>query len=107
MGPNPLWFNPLWINKEGFLETVHSTWSSPVSGSSRFVWEQRLKATKYALKSSVKNPINTPFSLRKENVHQLLDLQVEMESKVIFNSDLEKEQVAQRKNLRAFRHEEE
>jgi hypothetical protein len=95
------------VEKKGFLETVHSAWSSPISGSPSFVWEHKLKATKHALKSWVKNPTNTPLSHRQEIVQQLSDLQVEMETKDIFNSDLEKEQVAQSKTFRAFRHEEE
>ena len=39
MGPIPFRFNPLWIEKKGFLETVYSSWSSPTSGSPTFVWE--------------------------------------------------------------------
>jgi hypothetical protein len=59
MGPIPFYFSPLWIYKEGFLEIVHSSWSSLVTGSPRFVWEKRLKETKHALKAWVKKPINT------------------------------------------------
>jgi hypothetical protein len=51
MDPIPFQFNPLWIEKEGFLETVHSAWSSPISRSPSFVWKKKLKATKHALKS--------------------------------------------------------
>jgi len=68
MGPIPFHFIPLWIDKEGFLETVQSTFSSSVTGSPSFVWEQILKEKKHALKSWFKKPINTPFSLRREIV---------------------------------------
>jgi hypothetical protein len=37
LGPIPLCFNPLWIAKEVFLEIIHSSWSSPVTGSPSFV----------------------------------------------------------------------
>jgi hypothetical protein len=107
MGPIPFRFSPLWIEKKAFLETVHSTWSSPISWSPSFVWDQKLKATKHALQAWVKNTMNTPLRNIQETVQQLSDLQVEMEIKDIFNSDLEKEQAAQRKTFCAFRHEEE
>jgi len=71
------------------------------------MWKHKLKETKHALKSWVKNSANTPLSHRLETVQQLSDLQVEMETKDIFNSDLEKEQASQGKTLCAFRHEEE
>jgi hypothetical protein len=102
MGPIPFRFNPLWIEKKGFLETVHSAWSSPTSGSPSFVWEKKLKATKHALKTWVKKPMNTPLRHRQETVQQLSDLQDEMETKDIFNSDLEKEQATQRKTFMCF-----
>jgi hypothetical protein len=70
------------------------------------VWEHKLKATKHALKTWLKKPIITPISLRQEAVHQLSDLQVEMDSKAIFKTYLEKEQDAQNKTLRAYHHEE-
>jgi hypothetical protein len=107
MGPIPFRFSPLWIEKKGFLETVHSAWSSSITGSPSFVWEKKLKATKYALKAWVKKPMNTPLIHIHETVQQLSDLQVEMEIKYFFNSDLEKEQGAQRKTFCAFRLEEE
>jgi hypothetical protein len=106
-GPIPFRFIPLWIEKNGFIEKVHLAWSSPTSGSPRFVWEKKLKATKQALKTWVKNPMNTPLGHRQETIQQLADLQVEMETKDIFSSDLEKEQAAQSKTFCVFRQEEE
>jgi exonuclease III len=46
LGPIPFRFNPLWIEREGFLETVKTTWANSFSGSASYVWEQKLKATK-------------------------------------------------------------
>jgi len=68
MGPIPFRFIPLWIEKNGFIETDHLAWSSPTSGSPRFVWEKKLKATKHALKTWVKNPMNTPLGHRQETI---------------------------------------
>jgi hypothetical protein len=107
MGPIIFWFNPLWIEKNGFLETVHSIWSSPTSGSPIFVWENKLKETKHALKTWVKNPTYTPLRHEQETVKKISDLQDEMETKDIFSSDLEKEKTTQRKNLCSFHNEEE
>ena len=45
-GPIPFKFNPLWIDKVGFLETIQSAWDIPITGSPSYVWEKKLKATK-------------------------------------------------------------
>jgi hypothetical protein len=68
LGPIPFCFSPLWTEKEGFLETVLTAWSTPVTGSPSFVWEQKLKATKHALKAWIKNPNNTPSSHTEERL---------------------------------------
>ena len=49
MGPIPFRYKPLWIDKEGFKETINSSWSTSVRGPPFFVWEKKLKATKVAL----------------------------------------------------------
>ena len=51
LGPISFWFNPLWIKREGFWETVTQVWSQFVDGSPIFVQEQNLKLTKYAMKN--------------------------------------------------------
>lgn len=97
MGPIPFRFNPLWSGKEGFMEIVMEAWSIPVIGSPNFVWEQKLKITKRALKKWIKEPSNSPTSNRKEIVQFLSNLQMDLESKEISASDLEKEQATQNK----------
>jgi len=68
LGPIPFRFSPLWIEKEGFEETVKEAWDESFSGSPSYVWEQKLKATKYALKNWIKKPVHTPTEQRKESV---------------------------------------
>jgi len=50
LGPISFKFSPLWIEKAGFLDTIQSAWDIPINGSPSYVWEQKLKATKKALK---------------------------------------------------------
>ena len=42
-------FSPLWIERDGFWDTVYQAWSPYVVGSPCFVWEQKLKTTKFTL----------------------------------------------------------
>jgi len=76
-------------------------------GSPNYVWEQKLKITKKALKEWSKLPTNTPNNQRKEPVQQLENLQSEMDTIDITKTKLEKEQVAQCKTYCSFRNEEE
>eukprot|EP00253_Pinus_taeda_P028388 PITA_28388 len=107
LGPIPFRFSPLWIEREGFTEIVKAAWAKSFSGSSSYVWEQKLKATKQALKEWIKKPVPTPTSQRKEAVQTLQSLQTDMESKDITVDLLEKEIKAQRSTYRSFRMEEE
>lgn len=50
LGPIPFRFNPLWSGKEGFMEIFLEAWSIPMIGSPSFVWENKLKITKSAMK---------------------------------------------------------
>jgi hypothetical protein len=50
LGPIPFRFSPLWIERDGFIDTVKAAWAKSFTGSSSYVWEQKLKATKQALK---------------------------------------------------------
>lgn len=51
LGPIPFRFSPLWIKREGFIETVKAVWAKTFMGSPSYVWEQKLKARKQALKN--------------------------------------------------------
>lgn len=107
LGPLPFRFSPLWIEREGFYETVKEAWAKSFSGSPSFVWEQKLKATKQALKEWIKNPARTPNNIRKEAVNNLDILQTEMDSKEITTELLNQEIKAQSLTYRSFRKEEE
>ena len=88
------------------MESVISAWSTSVTGSPSFVWEHKLKATKVALKDLVRNPNNTPIRHIKDSVMLLENLQIDLESKEITYTDLEKEQAAQAKSFLSFCQEE-
>lgn len=51
LGPIPFRFSPLWINQKDFRERVEEICKLPVNGSPFFVWEEKLKRVKKALKS--------------------------------------------------------
>eukprot|EP00253_Pinus_taeda_P020349 PITA_20349 len=107
LDPLPFRFNPLWAEREGFHDTVQTAWRIEVSGSPSYVWEQKMKNTKKALKEWINKVTITPISQRKDAVNQLEDIQVEMEEKDISSMDLHNEKIAQRKTYNTFRIEEE
>ena len=37
--PIPFCFSPLWIERDGFWETMSQAWNQYVEGSPNFVWE--------------------------------------------------------------------
>ena len=51
MGPIPFRFNLLWISMDGFYDLVSETWHKNVSGSPFFIWEEKLRRLKAALKN--------------------------------------------------------
>ena len=60
LGPIPFRFNPMWANHPEFLRIVVDSWFPPVTGSPFFVWEEKLRRLKKALKSwakSIPSPI--------------------------------------------------
>eukprot|EP00253_Pinus_taeda_P006193 PITA_06193 len=79
LGPLPFRFSPLWAGKDGFIETVQEAWRMEVNGSPSFVWEQKLKNVKTALKAWIKNSMQSPNRQRKEAVTQLEGIQFDME----------------------------
>eukprot|EP00253_Pinus_taeda_P018178 PITA_18178 len=107
LGPIPFRFSPLWIEKVGFMETVKVAWAKSFSGSSSYIWEQKLKATKHALKEWIKKTDPTPTNQIKEAVQRLHSMQTKMENKDIIAELLDKEVKAQRSTYQSFRAEEE
>ena len=102
LGPIPFQFSPLWIEKEGFMESVISAWSTLVTWSPSSLWEQKQKATKIALKDWVRKSINTPIRHIKETIQLLENLQIDLESKEIIYTELEKEKASQAKSYLSF-----
>jgi hypothetical protein len=49
-GPIPFRLNPLWMDSSDFLPLISSTWSTWINGTQVYIWEQKLKKTKQALK---------------------------------------------------------
>ena len=87
LSPIPFRFIPCWIEREGFMDTVSQAWSHYVIGSPSFVWEQKLKQTKLALKKWVKTPFSSPMINKKERVGELSAFQFGMENSEIINSN--------------------
>ena len=54
LGPIPFRFNPMWAKQEDFLKIVAESWAHLVTGSSFFVWEEKLRRLKKSLKSWAK-----------------------------------------------------
>lgn len=78
------------------MDTVTLTWSQPFEGSPYFIWEQKLKNTKFALKSwAKKKSLSTPMSTRQKVVQTLAEIQLGMEGTEITKSQLLLEQNAQ------------
>eukprot|EP00253_Pinus_taeda_P025214 PITA_25214 len=107
LGPIPFKFNPLWIEKEGFMDTIQSAWDIPINGSPSCVWEKKLKATKKSLKEWLRKLHNPTTQQRKTDVQQLETLQIGMEGLYITPEILNKEATFQRNIHQSIRREEE
>ena len=83
------------------------SWSQYVEGFPSFVWEQKLKSTKYALKNWAKKSLTTPMDSRQEKVQALAEIQLGMEEIEITKAQLVLEQPAQLKTFHSFLREEE
>ena len=71
LGPIPFRFSPLWIARDRFWDTVSNSWVVYIEGSPSFIWEQKLKNTKIALKNWANKSLNSPISNRK-NMYMIL-----------------------------------
>eukprot|EP00253_Pinus_taeda_P008465 PITA_08465 len=107
LGPLPFRFSPLWVGMDGFLETVQAAWRMEVYGSPSFVWEQKLKNVKTALKAWIKKSMQPPNRQRKEAVTQLEGIQFDMEDTDPSVTEFAKEKSAQKNVYCSFRKEEE
>ena len=87
------------------MDVVSQSWSQYVVGSPNFVWEQKLKSTKQALKNWAKTPLPTPMASRVVRVFELESLQLGMEDIDISSSLLSLEKLAQSNASLSFRNE--
>ena len=76
-------------------------------GSPFYVWEHKLKNTKFVLKNWIKKPQITPTSIRQSRVFELSEFQFQMENREITKTQLALEQFAQFNTSQAFKQEEE
>jgi ribonuclease HI/exonuclease III len=104
-GPIPFRFSPNWLKDIEFDDIVTKVWASTVQGSASYVWEEKIKRLKYALKSWAKlqpNPAEARLTAQCHlEAHQLL-----MEQKEITPEILKKEDSLQRDWHQACRLEE-
>jgi hypothetical protein len=78
LGPIPFRFSPAWLQYEGFQDLVAKIWNEKVRGSPFFVWEEKHRRLKVALKAWAKTQKN-PIIKRQEAQKQLENHQLEME----------------------------
>lgn len=65
LGPIPFKFSPLWIKEPSFLQIVKESWSQLVNESPFYIWEEKLKRVKYALKCWAKTLPNLAAERKK------------------------------------------
>ena len=75
--------------------------------SPSFVWEQKLKQTKIALKKWLRVPLPSPSLSRKDNVEKLATIQIGMEKCDVSLSQIALEREVQYLTSQSFRLEEE
>ena len=86
----PFRFNPMWANHPEFLKIVADSWSSLVIGSLFFVWEEKLRRLKKALKIWAKS-IPSP-NYKKTHVALALEIhQAGMEDRTMDYIDIQTE----------------
>jgi hypothetical protein len=106
-GPLPFRYNPLWSQNEKVLELVKQVWKTWIIGSPNFIWEQKLKLVKSAIKDWAKIHYISPTK-EKEQIHTNLDiLQFGMDKVEITKKLLEEESKLQNQLNKAIKVEEE
>eukprot|EP00253_Pinus_taeda_P006650 PITA_06650 len=90
LGHIPFKFSPLWIKEPKFLQVVKESWSHPVTGSPFYIWEEKIRRLKFALKHWSKS-IPNPAVERKNIQSQLEANQLNAEEAHITKEALDKE----------------
>jgi hypothetical protein len=94
-GPIPFRFSPNWIQDKDFLSLVSKTWTNVVKSSTFYVWEEKLRRLKRALKILAKIHPN-PIALHIASQMHLESHQLEMEHKEVMQEALQQEDNLQR-----------
>jgi exonuclease III len=81
-GPIPFRFSPNWLNAKEFTELVTKVWATTVQGSASYVWEEKIKRMKFALKSWAKSQASS-IAMRLAAQSHLEAHQLVMEQKEI------------------------
>jgi len=106
LGPIPFRFSPLWIKEPGFMQIVKDSWNQAVNGSPFYIWEEKLRRVKGALKRWAKTLAN-PTTDRK-SLKTLLDThQKSMENVTITKEGIDHESHLQQRYHKACLAEEE
>eukprot|EP00253_Pinus_taeda_P032306 PITA_32306 len=71
LGPIPCKYSPLWSSFPSVEEIVKNTWSQHIKRSSGYIWENKLKMTKCALKEWEKNYYMEPEKDKTEIKNKL------------------------------------
>ena len=90
LGPIPFRFSPLWTSHKYFMGLVAEIWSVLVSGSTFYVWEEKLRRLKKYLKLWAKS-ISSPTQNKSKALLSLEAHQLAMETFSITKEVIEKE----------------
>ena len=99
-GPIPFKFNSHWVKEQTFLPLIKESWMTPVKGSPFFVWEEKLRRVKAALKAWVRSLPN-PAVERKAIQERLEKHQLDSENVEITKVILDEEASLQQSFLKA------
>eukprot|EP00253_Pinus_taeda_P005587 PITA_05587 len=66
LGPLPFKFSQIWSDYQTARSLIQQTWSQHVEGSPGFIWENKLKNVKKALKTWAKTQYNEPEGKKRE-----------------------------------------
>lgn len=90
LGPIPFRFSPLSIKEPDFMQIVKDCWNQLIKGSSFYIWEEKLRRVKGALKRWVKT-LSNPATERKSIKASLSSHQKRMENDTITKELLDQE----------------
>ena len=103
LGRIPFRFNPLWLKDSKVLEIIQEAWNTNIFGSPRYIWESKLRATRFALKSWAKLSSKRP-SFQKEQIQDdLVSFQKRMEDEEVTMLALNHQKDLNLRMLRAVR----